>query len=176
MGDPVPDPPRPDRLRPDQLDGDARALYDELTTGPRARGPQPFPITDSNGRLLGPFSAMLLNPAIGRPLQPLGAGLLFGGSLGARSREPAILLVAGRVPPARAGAVRNVRVTNGRLSAGPCLPNVALTDVNLRNVAPTTPTNGSRSAAATGVAGAPSTTLTEAASVIPSPLWRKVIR
>lgn len=81
------------RLRPDEFDDDQRALYAELTGGPRSGGAL-FPLTDAEGRLLGPFDAMLRNPAIGQPLQAVGARLRYGGRLSARARELVILTVA----------------------------------------------------------------------------------
>jgi 4-carboxymuconolactone decarboxylase len=86
--------PRLPLLPPEQLDPDQAALYREITGGPRATGPQPFPLAGPDGGLLGPFNAMLLNPALGTPLQALGAALRYRGSLPDRSRELAILLVA----------------------------------------------------------------------------------
>lgn len=86
-----------DRLppqRPDELDDQARALYDTLTGGPRAAGPRLFSLVDDEGRLLGPFGPMLVNPVIGTAVQQVGAVLRFGGELAPRVREVAILAVA----------------------------------------------------------------------------------
>lgn len=83
------------RLTPDELDADQQALYARLTGGPRAGGSAPVPVADTDGRLLGPFDAMLRNPAIGEPLQALGARLRYGGQLPDRARELVILTVAG---------------------------------------------------------------------------------
>lgn len=80
--------------RPGELDGPARALYDAITGGPRARGPRLFPLVDADGGLRGPFDAMLRSPAVGGPLQELGAALRFGSGLPPRTREMAILAVA----------------------------------------------------------------------------------
>jgi alkylhydroperoxidase family enzyme len=49
---------------------------------------------DGEGRLLGPFNAMLANPAVGDALQQLGAVIRYGASLPGRVRELAILVVA----------------------------------------------------------------------------------
>jgi 4-carboxymuconolactone decarboxylase len=82
------------KLRPDELDGEQRALYDEIAGGPRARGPQAFRLTDDDGGLAGPFNAMLLSPAVGAALQALGSRLRYGSHLDDRTREIVILVVA----------------------------------------------------------------------------------
>ncbi|WP_335976797.1 carboxymuconolactone decarboxylase family protein [Streptomyces sp. CA2R106] len=81
--------PTPDRLSPEQ-----RALYDEITGGPRADGPQLFALTDTDGRLNGPFNALLASPRLGGAVQALGAAIRFATSLPPRVRETAILVVA----------------------------------------------------------------------------------
>lgn len=81
--------PRP---RPDELDPAQRRLYDAIVSGPRARTANP-PV-DEDGRLRGPFAAMLLSPVVGEALQGLGAALRFGSALSDRAREIATLLVA----------------------------------------------------------------------------------
>lgn len=73
---------------PAELDPDQRRLYDAIVGGPRG-GP-----VDSAGRLQGPFGPMLLSPAVGEPLQALGAALRYQSALPARAREIATLLVA----------------------------------------------------------------------------------
>lgn len=83
--------PRP---TPDELDDDQRRLYEAITAGSRAGGPQHFRLADDDGRLAGPFNAMLLNPPIGDALQRLGAAIRYEGKLSARAREIAILAVA----------------------------------------------------------------------------------
>lgn len=83
--------PRP---TPDELDPDQRRLYEAITSGSRSGGPRLFALTDDEGRLEGPFNAMLLNPPIGDALQRLGAAIRYGGRLSARAREIAILAVA----------------------------------------------------------------------------------
>jgi len=85
----------PDRA-PASLDDDRRALYEAIAGGPRAAGPQHFPLTRVDGSLRGPFNAMLLAPGIGAALQELGSAIRYRGTLSARSREIAILLVAAR--------------------------------------------------------------------------------
>ena len=82
------------RFSPQELDKDQRRLYATITAGDRARGPQFFRLADDEGRLEGPFNAMLLNPPIGDALQRLGAAIRYGGRLPTRCREIAILAVA----------------------------------------------------------------------------------
>jgi 4-carboxymuconolactone decarboxylase len=81
-------------LRPDELSEEQRTLYDEITCGPRSAGPQLFALTDPEGRLNGPFNAMLLSPRLGRALQALGSAIRYGADMSARVREIAILVVA----------------------------------------------------------------------------------
>lgn len=82
------------RLDPSELDPDQRALYSAITGGPRADGPQHFRLVNEMGCLEGPFNAFLLQPAIGAPLQALGAAIRYDTSLTTRAREIAILVVA----------------------------------------------------------------------------------
>lgn len=77
---------------PDELSADQRAVYDEIVGGPRGSGP--FPLTDDEGRLHGPFNAMLVHPGVGLSLQRLGADIRYRSALEARERELAILAVA----------------------------------------------------------------------------------
>jgi 4-carboxymuconolactone decarboxylase len=85
---------RIERRRPADLDPGERRLYDAITGGPRATGPQHFPLTDAEGGLTGPFNALLLSPALGEALQGVGSAVRFATSLSPRIREAAILLVA----------------------------------------------------------------------------------
>jgi 4-carboxymuconolactone decarboxylase len=82
-------------LRPGDLDDAQRELYATLTGGRRSSGPQVFSLTDDEGRLRGPFDLMLLDPSVGTAVQQLGAAVRFGGRLGARERELAIVAVGG---------------------------------------------------------------------------------
>jgi 4-carboxymuconolactone decarboxylase len=86
--------PRLRPLDPATLRDDQSALYAEITTGPRAHGPQHFPLRDESGALLGPFNAFLLSPALGGSLQALGAAVRYSTDLTPRARELAILVVA----------------------------------------------------------------------------------
>ncbi|AYY14063.1 carboxymuconolactone decarboxylase family protein [Actinobacteria bacterium YIM 96077] len=83
--------PRP---TPDELDEQQKRLHAAVTGGDRANGPQLFRLADDDGRLEGPFNAMLLNPAVGDALQRLGAAIRYEGRLSDRCREIAILAVA----------------------------------------------------------------------------------
>lgn len=86
--------PRLSALAPGQLDGAQAELYATITGGPRAADRGRSPITDGDGHLLGPFNAMLYNPALGDPMQGLGAAIRYRTSLDAVTREIAILTVA----------------------------------------------------------------------------------
>jgi 4-carboxymuconolactone decarboxylase len=79
---------------PAELDEPRRAVYDAIAGGPRATGPQSFRLTDDEGRLEGPFNAMLVSPGVGLALQDLGAAVRYRTSLTDRAREIAILALA----------------------------------------------------------------------------------
>lgn len=85
-------------LRPDELTAEQRHVYDTIEQGPRRVAHQgmqsPVGLVDGEGRLQGPFNAMLFHPAIGMALQELGRALRFSGQLPPRAREIAILIVA----------------------------------------------------------------------------------
>jgi 4-carboxymuconolactone decarboxylase len=83
-------------LKPDALSDEQRELYERITGGPRGRGPRPFPLTDEEGRLHGPFNAMLFGPEVGTAVQELGAAIRYRSSLPDRAREIAILELAVR--------------------------------------------------------------------------------
>ena len=85
---------RLERLTPESLDDQQRALYELISAGPRAAGPQSFRLVGDDGALEGPFNAMLLCPILGTALQELGAALRYRISLSDRAREMAILAVA----------------------------------------------------------------------------------
>lgn len=84
------------RLTPGMLTDAQLELYREITQGPRASGPQHFPLTDDSGGLHGPFNAFLLSPEVGRALQQVGAAIRYQSRLTPRIREMAILMVATR--------------------------------------------------------------------------------
>ena len=81
-------------LTPAELTDDQRALHDRIASGPRAAGPQHFPLVDPSGALTGPFGVMIHEPALGAPLQELGSAVRYRTELPDRVREIAILAVA----------------------------------------------------------------------------------
>lgn len=80
--------------QPDQLDPPRRAVYDRIVGGPRSEGAPAFALTDDQGRLHGPFNALLISPQVGDAVQELGAALRYRSGLSDRCRELAILAVA----------------------------------------------------------------------------------
>jgi 4-carboxymuconolactone decarboxylase len=84
---------RLDWLTPDELDPDQRRVYD-LITSARARDAKTLPLTDSEGRLYGPFTPMLAHPHVAEIMQTLGAAMRYEIDLSPRSREIATLAVA----------------------------------------------------------------------------------
>lgn len=88
---------KPERLHryvPDELSPEQRRLYDAITQGPRSKGPQLVPLMDAEGRLEGPFNALLLSPDVGTALQELGSTIRYRTALSDRAREIAILEVS----------------------------------------------------------------------------------
>lgn len=79
---------------PEELDEPRRVVYDAIAGGPRAADPDLFRLTDSEGRLEGPFNAMLVSPGVGLALQDLGAAVRYRTRLTDRTREIAILALA----------------------------------------------------------------------------------
>jgi 4-carboxymuconolactone decarboxylase len=86
------DEPRLPSLHPDELSDEQRDVYEAIVGGPRPASV--FSFLDGEGRLLGPFNAMLHSPAVGGPLQELGAALRFRTSFTKREREIATLVIA----------------------------------------------------------------------------------
>lgn len=82
------------RLHPPFHDEDQERLYAAITDGPRASGGRRSALVDETGALTGPFNAMLFQPRLGEALQALGNAVRFQGTLPARTRELAILVVA----------------------------------------------------------------------------------
>ncbi|MCH7864345.1 MAG: carboxymuconolactone decarboxylase family protein [Proteobacteria bacterium] len=68
-------------LDPDALTGRQREVFDGIAQGPR-------------GGVLGPFTALLLQPEVADRVQALGARLRFEGTLPGRLRELAVLVTA----------------------------------------------------------------------------------
>lgn len=81
-------------MAPDSLSAAQRSLYEAIAGGPRAAGPQHFALTREDGSLRGPFNALLLAPDLGNAVQNVGSAIRFSGTLPARAREIAILIVA----------------------------------------------------------------------------------
>lgn len=126
-------PARVAALRPDDLTDEQRRLYDRLLRAPRANGPRPFPLTDEEGRLRGPFNAMLFNPVLGHALQELGTAVRFGTALTPRQREIAILAVAAHEGSeyewkVHSHAARRAGLTDDDLAALAANADPALTD------------------------------------------------
>ncbi|KXX61498.1 carboxymuconolactone decarboxylase family protein, partial [Rhodococcus sp. LB1] len=86
--------PRVALLAPDELTADQKLLYTTITGGPRRTQTSQVPLTDPEGRLLGPFGLMLLHTRLGSVVQALGAALRFDDTFTSRDRELAILTVA----------------------------------------------------------------------------------
>jgi 4-carboxymuconolactone decarboxylase len=110
------------RLTPSALDDEQRALYDAITGGRRAQGPQVFRLADPEGRLEGPFNAFLLQPRLGSALQALGSSVRYDTGLGDRCREIAILVVAAHWRSdfewyAHEAVARSVGLTDAELAA-----------------------------------------------------------
>ncbi|TDQ55084.1 carboxymuconolactone decarboxylase family protein [Actinorugispora endophytica] len=77
---------------PDALSDEQRAIYEGVLA---KYGPEPpFALHDSEGRLHGPFNAMLAAPGVGAAWQGLSAAVGGATSLSARVREIVILAVA----------------------------------------------------------------------------------
>lgn len=81
-------------FHPDTLNDEQQAIYDGIAGGKRASGPQLFDLTDDQGRLNGPFNALLLSPPVGAALSALGEAIRYGTKMPDRVREIAILVVA----------------------------------------------------------------------------------
>lgn len=75
-------------LRPEGMTDAQREVYNALIGGKRGAG-----IKAPDGTLIGPFNAMLLNPALGNRVQSLGEALRFDISLSRRVIEIATLVV-----------------------------------------------------------------------------------
>jgi 4-carboxymuconolactone decarboxylase len=69
-------------------------LFENITGGARSAVPRKSKMADDEGRLSGPFNAMLYAPALGETAQKLGSQLRFESTLPGMLRETAILTVA----------------------------------------------------------------------------------
>lgn len=81
-------------LGPGDLDESQLALYERILGGPRSSTPRTTPMADAQGRMHGPFNAMLVDPVLGEATQQLGAVVRYQTRLDGRTREIAILEVA----------------------------------------------------------------------------------
>lgn len=81
------------RSTPDKLETDQRAVYDAILLS-RGGAQRDHLLIDAEGRLEGPFGAMVAAPNVGLPLQELGSAIRHRGVLPDRLRELCILTVA----------------------------------------------------------------------------------
>ena len=85
-------------FRPDELTPEQEAVYyainNEQRRGAHSVLPSSVQLCDDEGRLQGPFNAMLLHPPTGKAVQEVGRVLRFETSFTTRCREIAILIVA----------------------------------------------------------------------------------
>jgi 4-carboxymuconolactone decarboxylase len=81
-------------FRPNDLDDEQRQLYDEIVAGPRKSDASTSGLVDEEGRLHGPFNAMLIDPTFGTAVQRLGLTVRYRSQLNPRSREIATLAAA----------------------------------------------------------------------------------
>jgi 4-carboxymuconolactone decarboxylase len=120
------------KIAPGSLGGEQRHLYDAITGGRRAEGPQLFRLADDEGCLEGPFNAFLLQPRLGSALQELGSAVRYGTGLSDRCREIAILAVAAHwesefewyahTAVARAAGLGDTELAAVGTAAGPASP------------------------------------------------------
>jgi 4-carboxymuconolactone decarboxylase len=87
---------RQQRIQPADLDTDQAKIYISITEGPRSKQATQSALIDEDGVLRGPFNILLLAPALGDPLQQLGAAIRYDSRLTDRARELAVLTVAVR--------------------------------------------------------------------------------
>jgi 4-carboxymuconolactone decarboxylase len=82
-------------FRPEELSEEQRAVYEGITSGPRASASnRASSLVDEHGRLSGPFNSMLYSPNVGNALQALGAAIRYQTGLGGAAREVCICKVA----------------------------------------------------------------------------------
>jgi 4-carboxymuconolactone decarboxylase len=124
-------------LDPHLLDDAQREVYGAITGGPRADRSPPLRHADGDGRLQGPFNAMLYSPAVGLPLQEVGAALRFRTGFTRREREIATLVVAAHERSdyewyAHERLGRDAGLTEQELAALRCGRDLVLADVRER--------------------------------------------
>jgi alkylhydroperoxidase family enzyme len=81
-------------LHPADLDETQQEVYRAIIGGLRSSVSRANPLTDGEGRLQGPFNAMLFSPLLGMAVQRLGEVIRYQATLDARAREIVILEVA----------------------------------------------------------------------------------
>jgi alkylhydroperoxidase family enzyme len=81
-------------FEPEELDSDQRALYDYITQTRRLPGGGLLPRSDEDGRLYGPFNALLVSPKFGKAFHEAGNELRHHATYTPRCREIAILELA----------------------------------------------------------------------------------
>jgi hypothetical protein len=80
---------------PHDLDAQRFELYRTIVEGPRAQNAASLASTDGEGRLAGPFNAMLVSAGVGAATHDLDAAVRFERHLSDRQREIAVLELAG---------------------------------------------------------------------------------
>ncbi|HEX5120549.1 MAG TPA: carboxymuconolactone decarboxylase family protein [Pseudonocardiaceae bacterium] len=117
--------------RPGELDDGQREVYDAIVGGPRGRATttRGWPLADVEGRLNGPFNAMVAAGGVGMAVQRLGAAIRYESGLPARLRELAILELArlrgseiewrGHEGPARAAGLTDAELADVRAGRVP---------------------------------------------------------
>jgi alkylhydroperoxidase family enzyme len=78
-------------FEPAELDADGRALYEYVAHGPRMPATKALPLVDEEGRMYGPFNALLMTPVLGKQFHEVGKLLRYETGFTARGREVAIL-------------------------------------------------------------------------------------
>jgi alkylhydroperoxidase family enzyme len=104
-----------------ELDASQGALHESITGGPRAQT-RAFPMTDEEGRLYGPFNAMMFEPVVGAVVSELGVAIRYRSLIPDRMREVAICEVAATCRSefewfAHAAIARGLRVSEPDLDA-----------------------------------------------------------
>ncbi|MBS1265365.1 MAG: hypothetical protein MAG471_01209 [Acidimicrobiaceae bacterium] len=82
------------RFVPGDLNEAQQRVHDAITGGARAAGPSDFSLVNDDGSLAGPFNALVAAGDLGFAIQGVGEAIRFHGTLPAKARELAILLVA----------------------------------------------------------------------------------
>ncbi|MFJ4268605.1 carboxymuconolactone decarboxylase family protein [Paenarthrobacter nicotinovorans] len=111
---------------PDVLTPQQKELYDAIVGSPARKGASGVAVTDSLGRLVGPFGIMTITPGVGAAVNQLGIALRTQSCLDPRSRELAILVVAANYhstfewqahePAARVAGVSSEQLTELKLN------------------------------------------------------------